>query len=218
MYMIHTCPKRKWYVDEFLIPSMTEQGISRDSIIVSNDEDGDGCLVSFVNSWRKLPEEGGTWHLQDDVIISADFRRMTEAYDDGIVCGFCNSYASYPGDIGYVPVDRMWYSFPCIRIPNDILKDFVLWFVTPEVRYKYKSHILAKKHVDVMFWDFLKEQYKDIKVLNMAPNIVNHVDHLIGGSLINAARNQTTEEIMAMYWNEPYLIVQLERELKCRKK
>ena len=43
------------------------------------------------------------------------------------------------------------------------MKDFVLWFVRPEVRYIYKSAIHAKKHVDVMFWDFLKEQYKDIK-------------------------------------------------------
>ena len=204
MYMIHTCPKRKWYVDEFLIPSMTEQGISRDDIIVCNDVDGDGCLTSFVNSWRYL----------DDIIISAEFRRMTEMYDDGIVCGFCNSYASYPGNIGYVGVEMMWYSFPCIRIPNEIMKEFVGWFVRPEVRYIYKSSILSKKNVDVLFWDFLKEDHKDIRVLNLAPNIVNHIDHLIGGSLINANRSQTTEEIMSKYWNEDYSIVQLERELR----
>ena len=217
MYMIHTCPKIKWYVDEFLIPSMTEQGISRDQILEYNDEDGDGCLISFMNSWRMLREEG-TWHLQDDVVISSNFKRLTEVYDDGIVCGFCNSYASYPNDAGCVGIEKMWYSFPCIRIPNDIMKEFVVWFTEPEVRYKYKSHILSKKHVDVLFWDFLKEKHRDIKVLNLIPNIVNHIDHLIGGSLINGSRDQTTEEIMAMYWNEPYLIVQLERELKCREK
>lgn len=212
-YMIHTCPKRKWYVDEFLIPSMIEQGITHPNIIVYNDENNDGHLMAFMNSWKLLKEDG-TWHLQDDIILSSDFRRMTEAYDEGIVCGFVNSYSEYPGDIGYVDVSKMWYSMPCIRIPNEIMKEFVGWFVITETQKKYKAHILAKKHSDVLFWDFLKERHPDMKVLNLAPNIINHIDHLIGGSLINGTRHQTPEEIMSLYWNEECLIVQLEKELK----
>ena len=39
-YMIHCCPKRMWYVEEYLIPSMLRQGIDRDSIIIWNDNKG----------------------------------------------------------------------------------------------------------------------------------------------------------------------------------
>ena len=212
-YLIHTCPKRKWYVDEFLIPSMIDQNIQRDDIQVYCDEAGDGHLMAFMNSWKMLKEQG-TWHLQDDVIISSDFRRLTEAYDEGIVCGFVNSYSDSAGDIGYVSIDKMWYSMPCIRIPNEIMKDFVAWFVTSGVQEKYKIHIRNRKHSDVLFWDFLKEKYSDIKVLNLAPNLINHIDHLIGGSLINEKRNKGPEEIMSLYWNEPCLITQLEEELR----
>lgn len=215
--MIHTCPQRKWYVDEFLIPSMTEQGISKNDIIVYNDEKEEGCLRSFMESW-KLLKNNGTWHIQDDVVISTDFRHYTEAYDDGIVCGFVNNYSKYREDDGYVTVDKMWYSFPCIRIPNDIMREFVGWFATKEIQIKYKTYIDGKKHVDVLFWDFLKLKYPHLVVMNLKPNIVNHVDHLIGGSLINGRRSQSTEEIMSLYWNEPCLITQLEKELAWRKK
>ena len=211
-YMIHTCPKRKWYVDEFLVPSMIEQGIDSQDITVYNDENEDGHLMAFMNSWKQL-KEGGTWHLQDDIIISSDFRRMTEMYDFGVVCGFVNSYSEYAGDIGYVPVDKMWYSMPCIRIPNDIMKELVGWFVTSGVQKKYKVHIRNRKHSDVLFWDFLKERHPDMNVLHLAPNIINHVDHLIGGSLINEKRGKEPEEIMSLYWNEDCSILQLENEL-----
>lgn len=213
--MIHTCPKRKWYVDEFLIPSMEEQGINTGNITVYNDVNEDGHLMAFMNSWKWLTD-GGTWHLQDDIIISSNFKRMTEAYDEGVVCGFVNSYSAFSEYAGWVSVDMMWYSMPCIRIPNEIMKEFVGWFVTSGVQQKYKVHIRNRKHSDVLFWDFLKERHPDMKVMHLKPNIINHVDHLIGGSLINEKRNKTPEEIMSLYWNEQCLITQLERELRWR--
>ena len=211
-YMIHTCPKRKWYIDEFLIPSMTEQGIPHNDITVYNDVDEDGCLMAFMNSWKWL-KDGGTWHLQDDIIISSDFKCKTRAYDEGIVCGFVNSYSDYIYETGYTTVEKMWYSMPCIRIPNDILKEMVIWFGIPEVQEKYRSHIRNRKHIDVILWDFLKERHPGMGILNLAPNIVNHVDHLIGGSLINSKRTKGPEDIMSLYWNEDCLITQLEGEL-----
>lgn len=214
--MIHTCPKRKWYVDEFLIPSMTEQGISPADIIVYTDENHEGHLMAFMNSWKLLKGDG-VWHLQDDVIISSDFRRKIEMYDDGIVCGFCNNYSPYKEETGYVPVEKMWYSMPCIRIPNEIMKEFLAWFVITETQKKYKAYILEKKHSDVLFWDFLKERHPGMMVLHLAPNIINHVDHLIGGSLINKGRNEGPKDIMSLYWNEDCLITRLEKELQMRR-
>ena len=32
--MIHACNERMWYVNEYLVPSMTAQGIGKDNIIV----------------------------------------------------------------------------------------------------------------------------------------------------------------------------------------
>ena len=211
-YMIHTCPKRKWYVDDFLIPSMLEQGIKHDCITVYNDVEEDGHLMAFMNSWKWLKDDG-TWHMQDDIIISSDFARKTEVYDEGIVCGFVNSYSEYADETGYVPVEKMWYSMPCIRIPNDIMKEMVVWFVTSGVQERYKSHIRNRKHSDVILWDFLKERHAGMQVLHLAPNIINHIDHLIGGSLINEKRTKGPEEIMSLYWNEDCLITQLENEL-----
>ena len=52
-----------------------------------------------------------------------------------------------------------------------------------------------------------------MNVLHLAPNIINHVDHLIGGSLINEKRGKEPEEIMSLYWNEDCSILQLENEL-----
>lgn len=216
-YLIHTCPKRKWYVDEYLIPSMQDQGIHRQDIVIYNDEQQEGCLKAFMQSW-KLCQGDGTWHLQDDVIISSNFRALTHSYDDGIVCGFVNDYSKSRAEIGFVTLDKMWYSFPCIRIPNDIMREFVEWYASEEVQVKYAAYIEVKKHVDVLFWDFLKLKYPSIHVLNLKPNIVNHVDHLIGGSLINEGRHESLQQIMALYWNEPCLIIQLEKELSWRRK
>ena len=88
-YMIHTCPKRKWYVDEFLVPSMIEQGIDSQDITVYNDENEDGHLMAFMNSWKQL-KEGGTWHLQDDIITHVC---VTFPFIDGFGFGFA------PGEI-----------------------------------------------------------------------------------------------------------------------
>ena len=33
-YLIHASPGRMWYVTDYLIPSMVEQGIDRDNIVV----------------------------------------------------------------------------------------------------------------------------------------------------------------------------------------
>lgn len=82
-YMIHACPKRMWYVSDYLIPSMLAQGIDKGNIIVWNDIDGVGNLASCLASFASCQEEGETWHLQDDVVICHDFAERTASAPKG---------------------------------------------------------------------------------------------------------------------------------------
>ena len=126
-YLIHTFPKRLWYVEKYLIPSMIEQGIKKKDIYIYNDENGFGNLFAFLDSIRfiinNLSKEKGLWHLQDDVIISKDFKERTESInklniDNIVVNGFVNKWYANLEKSGRVNVKDYWYSFPCIYIPN----------------------------------------------------------------------------------------------------
>lgn len=214
-YLIHTCPKRKWYVDEFLVPSMKQQGIKSEQIKIYNDSYGEGQLVSLQKSLR-LTNNKDTWHLQDDIVISKNFKALTEEYNEGVVCGFCNKYSS--GPYGYVSLFSMWYSMPCIRIPADIFRNFVTWLQDGVNQRKFKMFFDENKHDDVLFEYFLKEAYPGLRVWNVNPNMVNHIDHLIGGSLINKNRAKTASECMATYWDEIDIIVDIKNKLMERRK
>ena len=52
-YMIHSCDKRLWYVNEYLIPSMKEQGIKNEDIIIWNDDKHHGNLGSYIDSYNE---------------------------------------------------------------------------------------------------------------------------------------------------------------------
>lgn len=192
-YIIHACKNREWYVDGFLIPSMTEQGIDRDNIEIWMDANGDGCLKSCMKCFETVGSRGGgRWHMQDDVCISHDFRQMTEQYDDGIVCGFFRkAWQSFPCESGVVPGIHMWNSFQCIRIPDKIAGECAEWFYNDAMfRDVYKQWIEHNKCDDSIFYDYIMENYaSSILVRNLSPNIVEHVDYLIGGSVINRFRD-----------------------------
>ena len=70
--MIHAVPRRMRYVNEVLIPQLEAQGF--EDVRVWLDANGRGNLRSCVESFASLPEEGGTWHLQDDVLPSSSGR------------------------------------------------------------------------------------------------------------------------------------------------
>ena len=156
-YIIHTCPKRLWYVEEFLLPSMTAQGIKPEDIKVWNDAEGIGNLRATMKSFSEIPMDGqGTWHLQDDVIISSNFKALTEKHNEGIVCGFCSRY-SEERPTGDTTLRNIWYSFPCIRIPNNLARECSKWFYHGAINdAKYKNWVESKKHDDEAFKEFLK--------------------------------------------------------------
>lgn len=216
--MIHACNSRMWYVDEFLVPSMLNQGISADDIYVYQDVKCDGNLVSWVLSCHKAYEmwgEQNVWHLQDDVIISSTFKERTEKFEerDGVICGFTCLYDEdnrKPGE--GTAINDLWWSFPCIRIPNKIAKECAEWadlYVWRDNQYGY--WIKYKKGDDVIFRVFMESYHTNDTIYNVAPNLVDHIDYLLGGSEVNKQRNM--KSVRSMYWYEHELVEQLEKEI-----
>lgn len=214
-YMIHACPQRMWYVNDYLIPSMRAQGIA--DIEIWNDTEGKGNLFSCMESFRACGErEGGTWHLQDDVLICRDFAERTRIHDDGIVCGFvCRNFGLSVQERGLVPMVFLWYSFPCIRIPNELAGECAAWFFDDAMhRTQYARHVFERKHDDYLWRQFLLERHREDWVTNLAPNLVEHIDHLIGGTLINQQRSIQINR--AAFFEDTDLVEELERQLKQR--
>lgn len=212
-FLIHTCLRREWYVRKHLVPSMLAQGIPESDIEVWVDWERLGNLRAFVQTMRECGErDGATWHLQDDVLISRRFYEVCQQHDDGIVCGFAtHSYVKAGMFPGYVSPHCMWYSFPCIRIPNELAKEFAEWFDEASRRDNYQNWVAKNKYDDSFFRDFLIEKHKGIRALNLAPNLVNHIDYLIGGSSINPTRRDLA---VSAFWQDDDLVEDLKTKLK----
>lgn len=215
-YLIHTCKKREWYVRKYLIPSLKAQGIADDQMEMWLDEDGVGNLESFVRSCEYVYQrdpKGGTWHIQDDVIVCNRFKELSEEYDQGIVNGFCNAYLS--GSLtfrtGEVPVINSWYSFPCIRIPNHYANKCARWYREYVIPMEHNRKKYAEgKNDDALWRDFLVNNYLGEVCTNLKPNLVDHIDYLIGGTVVNS----TDVQRRAAYFENPELVVELEKNLK----
>lgn len=209
-YLIHMTPERAWYVDNFLIPSMKEQGIADELIFKWNDDSHKGNLISCMNSFVACKRiEGGTWHLQDDVIISRNFAKRTKGYQEEIVCGICiASVGPHVDSTGVVRAEHMWHSFQCIYIPNYIAADCGRWFYSEAIHEeRFKKRIADGKSDDFIFRRFVVENYRDkVDIVNLKPNLVDHIDFLIGGTLINPDR---TKEMRAKYFPDTSLIEEL---------
>lgn len=208
-YLIHAINRRMWYVENHLIPDMVENGIDKSSIIVYNDDKELGNLGAFLDSVKNV--DCDLWHLQDDVIICRNFKELTEKHNAGVVCGFCSRY-SEDKKPGYVFADDMWYSFPCIRIPASIMKEFKSWIKTQlEENTIHTNWIKANKYDDSLFMEFMKERYPLMAILNLKPNLVNHIDYLIGGSIVNPKR---AKDAGSIYWDDVQLLEEWKERLK----
>ena len=211
-YMIHTCPQRLWYVNDFLIPSMLEQGVEREQIKLWNDEKMVGCLESCMKAFESCGKRSdeGVWHMQDDVVISSDFKEMTEKHDDGIVCGHLfGLHRDMDHHIGIVTPQQMWFSFPCIRIPNRIAAGCSEWFYDVASKdEQFQDKIRAKRYDDTFFNIYVQWFQQNAKITNLVPNIVAHIDYLIGGSV--AQDSTTAPEI---YFTDIDAIENLKRKL-----
>lgn len=212
-YLIHECKSRLWYVNEYLVPSMLKQGIKKEDIGFCCDTKDRGNLANCMEAFKQVPDDdSGTWHLQDDVIISKDFKEQTEKHDEGIVCGFASMYDSEKNLPGLVNVRDMWFSFPCIRIPNKIARSCAEWIEKYMIgNLVYKDWWEKGVNDDMLFRQYIWQYHGEDEALNLAPNIVNHIDYLIGGS-VNG--RDTGKRILSKYWNDNKLIKELEKKLK----
>lgn len=210
-YLIHAIPKRLWYVNDYLIPSMLNQAISKDNISVYVDTEKLGNLKACMEAFKSVENDDyGTWHLQDDVIISHDFKEVTEKYDSGIVCGFFSKYDDVKPS-GEVSIYDMWFSFPCIRIPNKIAIKCVDWVTRYMIGNPvYKEYWRRGVNDDFLFKLFIESAYKNLTAINLNPNIVNHIDYLIGGTSSGIDRE---ERVVSRLWTDDYLVEELDRSL-----
>ena len=219
-YMIHCCNQRRWYVDGFLVPSMIKQGIKEDDIYVYQDTKREGNLVSWVVSCHVAYEMWGkqnVWHLQDDVIICSDFKKRTEELEEkdlGIICAFTCKYDDGRGPGEANAENHMWYSFPCIRIDSELSKNFANWADTYLWRdNQFGFWVRHKKGDDYIFRIFIESYYPTMKVLNLVPNLIDHVGYLVGGTVVNPQRQNSGKDVRSMYFEEPELVEQLREEI-----
>lgn len=207
--MIHACPARLWYVNEHLIPLLRAQGL--EDITLWLDSERRGNLRACAESFASLRGEGDTWHLQDDVLPCRDFARRAAALEGtpGLICGFVNEHGGPDARLcGAVSVPAMWFSFPCIRIPDEISRTFAGWLDGEGRRYSKIRQLLASgKGDDAAFRIFMETEHEDAAVLNLTPCLVQHVDYLLGGSQCSPWRGFYTP---AAYWED----ADAERELK----
>lgn len=217
MIIIHTCNRREWFVYEYIIPQLLQRGITKEEIKVWHDYNRRGNLRSWLlcMEWTRdnLDRRDSAWHLQDDVVISKRFKQVINMEFDGVVCGFCNQSSNRIANnaIGEADSRMMWFSFPCIRIPNEYSGQFVDWIYGSGILKdkQWFRRFQSGKNDDMFFYQFVQDKKK--RVFNMKPHLVEHVDWLIGGSVINKERGR---DCRALYWEEPELIEQLEDWIK----
>lgn len=213
--MIHTYPKRLWYVEKYLIPSMIKEGIKKKDIYIYNDKDGFGNLFAFLDSLKfineNLTEEQGLWHLQDDVIIASNFKEKSEEFgNDKVVNAFVNKNYANVDTIGQVNVKHYWYSFPCVYIPNKYIDDFLNWIEKVKEHAPYRKRYLKGRFDDWFFYKFLEEEYPLDKMINLKPNLVDHIDYLLGGT----SGTRKNVPVRAEYFEEINKVKELEREIE----
>ena len=108
--LIHAVPIRMWYVEGFLIPELERQGI--EDIDVWCVTEGKGNLRACMESFAARLGDGGTWNLQDDVLLCRDFIERCRENDGGVDYGFCNeAFLDDPEAGGCVNVSAAWHSF-----------------------------------------------------------------------------------------------------------
>lgn len=215
--LIHAVPERMWYVDDFLIPALRAQGA--DEIRVWNDAEHAGNLSACMAAFAFCEGNGGTWHLQDDVLPCRDFVKRCRELDDGVVFGFCcRNFGDRLDAFGQVYAPDAWNSFQCVRIPDSYARECASW--VRSMRWQKESPapelpILWQlgKGDDTFFHEFLQCCYPAEIVENVRPNLVEHVDWLLGGSTLQQWRDYLAR---AAFWDDDDLVAALRERIRAR--
>ena len=209
--LIHAIPKRMWYVDGFLVPELERQGA--DEVEIWIDAEGKGNLRACMESFAARTGNGGTWHIQDDVLLCRDFVERCRAHDDGVVWGFCcERFTDDPLQTGRVSVEDAWHSFQCVRIPDAYARDCAAWLEGEgKTHTEYPLWISSGKMDDAVFCAYLTTQHSRETVVNLKPCLVDHVDWIIGGSALHPWRGYLAR---AEWWQDEDLVYQLKEAVK----
>lgn len=218
--LIHACPPRMWYVTDWLVPNLRAQGAAPEEIRIWNDAAQHGNLTACMESFAAMPCDGGTWHIQDDVLPCRDFVQRCREHDDGVVYGFCCRHFTDDPDVrGRTDMEAAWHSFQCVRIPNLYARDCAAWYAAgfwrdcadPEMEILYAQN----QGDDTFFRHYLLEKHGMETVLNLAPNLVEHVDFLMGGSEVNKYRGFWAR---SDFWEDEDLVDEFRAQMKARRK
>ena len=186
--LIHACPKRMWYVEGWLVPELRRQGA--DEVEIWNDTEGAGNLAACMASFRARTGDGGTWHIQDDVLLCRDFVKRCREHDEGVVYGFCcEQFTDDPQQVGRLSVEDAWHSFQCVRIPDAYARECAEWLEGEGREHDdYPLWTRSGKMDDSVFRNFLINRHGRETVENLKPCLVEHVDWIVGGSVLHPWR------------------------------
>lgn len=190
--LIHAAPERIHYVKGFLAPRLMRQGF--DDVKVWEDKDRKGNLKAYLESYQSLPFDGDTWHLEDDVLPDRRFYTWAKGLENyqGIINGYGTRGLFSERMFGEVRMlQHMFYSFPCIRIPNDLIHLFLEWFETCD-RNDVKRKVEQNRGIDFILRAYLEEH--PTPYLNHKPCMVEHIDDYLTGSLVSI-RGETPKAI-----------------------
>ena len=213
--MIHACQQRMWYVDGFLVPELQRQ--HAEVIEVWLDSKREGNLKACMDSFQTREGPGATWHIQDDVLLCRDFvercNKIDRLYPDTVAYGFCcEQFTDDPQQVGCLSVEDAWHSFQCVRIPDDYAKGCAEWLAHgAQGHIELPLWLRSGKMDDSVFRNYLLCQHSRENVLNVAPNLVEHVDYIIGGSVLHQWRGYLAR---SDHWDDAELIQELKKNVK----
>ena len=160
-----------------------------------------------------------TSYIQDDVLVCRDFVKRCEGITSKVAYGFANEkFTDVVSNVGDVHAVDSWHSFQCVKIPDAYAREFAEW-ITGGAWKEVNSHELGilfdgNCGDDTFFHEFMLARHPADIVTNVVPNLVEHVDFLVGGSIINKARCFWPR---AHYWDDEELVNELKAKVKVLK-
>lgn len=214
--LIHAVPERMWYVEDFLVPQLRAQGAAADELGIFLDDRKLGNLRACMEAFAACEGDGGTWHIQDDVLPCRDFVERCRQLDEGLVYGFCSEqFTDDPDRNGRVSMPDAWHSFQCVRIPDSWARECAEWFYAEGRSDPDLRHLAALNRFDDYFFrEFCQRRHGGDAAINARPCLVEHVDMLIGGSVINEWRGYW---VRAALWDDEELVDELRERLRTYK-
>lgn len=215
--LLHAVPQRLWYVENFMLPELKRQGA--DDVRLWVDRTGAGNLKSCMDSFASLTEPGGTWHIQDDLLFAKDFVKRASGFSGPLANGFCCiPFFDSPWTTGQVYMPDAWHSFQCIYIRNDLARECADWVRSGRWIESPNNELpvlhRAGKGDDTMFREFMLCRHPELPAYNFAPNLVEHIDWLIGGSTLKTSGKWYHDLPRSAIWQDEDMVTDLKARLK----